>query len=244
MSGLLPCLLRFRSFLPVAVLLISVTVPARAQNPAPPAPAAPSASVLPELANDKPYVPPKVLQRVPVPYPELAHLNRAQGVVRVRFSIDENGDVSKAVCTKSSGSVMLDTVVRDPNLLRWKFTPASFDGKPVPSTKDVEFEFRLDPAEERALAIKRLALPVGTPDAPYPKVAFKPEPRGSVTIAVRWTRRGLVDMIYVAKSSGSSVLDRAAARWAYENWRIDPATITDKNKNDEFTKVMNFEPPP
>lgn len=189
-------------------------------------------------------MPPKTLERLRVPYPELAHLNRIQGVVRVLYSIDENGDVTKAIVTRTSGSMVLDNVVRDYNLLHWKFQPATFDGKPVPSTKEQEFEFRLDPAEEKALALKRLALPVGTPDAPYPDNAPTPPPRGSVTISASWTKGGLVDQIALTKSSGSTFLDHVALRWAYENWHIDPATINDKNKADIFSRTMNFAPPP
>ena len=189
-------------------------------------------------------MPPKLRERLPVAYPELAHLNRTEGVVRVVLSIDETGNVTKVAVAKTSGSVMIDAVTLDYNLLHWKFDPATLDGKPVPSTKEQEFEFRLNPAEEKAIALKRLALPVGIPDAPYPKEAIPLKLRGSVTIGVRWTNRGLVDLIYLKKPSGYPFLDHAALRWAYENWHIDPATLNDKNKNDEFTKTVNFEPPP
>ena len=188
-------------------------------------------------------MPPKARVKLPVAYPELAHLNRAEGVVTVQFSIDENGDVTKAIVSRTSNSVMLDAVVRDYNLLHWKFDPATLDGKPVPSTKEQQFEFRLDPAEEKAIALKRLALPVGTPDPPYPKEALPLKLRGSVTIGLRWTNRGLVDLIYLKKASGYPFLDHAALRWAYENWHIDPATLNEKNKDDEFTKTINFDPP-
>ncbi len=184
------------------------------------------------------------IQRLPVAYPELAHLNRVEGVVRVRLSVDEDGGVSKAIVIRSAGSLLLDAVVLDPSLLHWKFQPATFDGKPVPSTKDQEFEFRLDPAEEKALAVKRLALSVGTPNAPYPKEALALKPHGSATVGVRWTKSGLVDQISLVKGSGSNILDHAAVRWAYENWHIDPTTINDKNKSDVFTQVMDFQPPP
>ena len=139
---------------------------------------------------------------------------------------------------------MLDAVVLDYNLLHWTFTPATLDGQPVPSTKKEEIEFRLDPVEERNIAIKRLALPIGTPDAPYPKEFAQYKLHGSVTIGVRWTKGGLVDQIAIIKPSGSKVLDDTAARWAYENWHIDPATINDKNLSDTFTRTMSFLPPP
>ena len=234
--------------LPLCLALADAPVLAPAQTPATPSLlklSAPTATPDPLEVTDTNYVPPLAIKRLPVAYPELAHLNRAQGVVEIQFSVDENGDVTKVVVARSSGSLMLDAaVVRDYNLLHWKFQPATLYGKPVPSTKEQEFEFRLDPAEERALALKRLALPVGTPDAPYPKEGLRLKPRGSVTVGVHWTSRGLVNLIYLVKASGSNILDRAALRWAYENWHIDPTTINDKNKDDAFTKTMNFEPPP
>ena len=227
-----------------------------AQTPTPlpfsmqPAPSAsPSAGFLfpdlPEHSSNR-YVPPKLVKRLPVAYPETAHLNRATGVVGLLFYIDETGKVTRVVVGKSSGIVALDAVVLDYNLQHWEFAPATLDGKPVPSTKEEEFEFRLDAAEEHAIAVKRLALPVGTPDCPYPKeaLALPQKPRGSVTVSVRWTKLGLVDLIYLPKTSGSNTLDRAALRWAYENWHVDPATLNDKNKDAVFTKTMNFVPPP
>ena len=39
---------------------------------------------------------------------------------------------------------------------------------------------------------------------------------------MRWTKAGLVDLIYLPQRSGSNTLDRAALRFAYENWRTDP----------------------
>ena len=232
-----------------SLLLVLSALPwvSRAQTPAPGGPKASPTAVPVSLdtpSADTRFVPAKVIKQLPVPYPLTAHLNRVEGVVRVQFSIDEAGNVVHAIVSRTSGSLMLDAVVKDYNLLHWTFQPATLDGKPVPSTKDVEFEFRLDPAEERAIALKRLALPIGTPDAPYPPEAVPYKLRGTATVGVRWTKGGLVDMIYLTQSAGSNVLDHAALRWAYENWHIDPATINDKNKDNEFKKSMKFEPPP
>ncbi len=222
----------------LAVPLVQAELPSST-----PVTASPSAVPATPAEGGHQFIPPKVRERLPVAYPLLAHLNRTQGVVRAVLSIDEAGNVTKAIVTKSSGSVMLDAVVNNYNLLHWKFDPATLDGKPVPSTKEQEFEFRLDPAEEKAIALKRLALPVGIPDAPYPKEAIPLKLRGSVTIGVRWSNRGLVDLIYYKQTSGFPILDHTALRWAYENWHIDPATLNDKNKDDEFSKTLSFEPP-
>ena len=238
---------RFSPIFTRSLLLLTLVVATPFVRAEPPSPGllgfAPTATpAAPESTHQ--FVPPKLRERLPVAYPLLAHLNRTEGVVHALLSIDENGSVTKAIVVKSSGSVMLDAVVHNTNLLHWKFDPATLDGKPVPSTKEQEFEFRLDPAEEKAIALKRLALPVGIPDAPYPKEAIPLKLRGSVTIGVRWSNRGLVDLIYFKQTCGIPILDHAALRWAYENWHIDPATLNDKNKDDEFSKTLNFEPPP
>lgn len=188
------------------------------------------------------FQPAKILTRAPVSYPLVAHLNRIEGVVRIKFSIDETGHVTDAVISGTGSSVMLNDVVRQHSLRDWVFQPATFRGKAVPSTFEEEFEFKLDPAEERAIAQKRLALPIGLPDPPYPREALARKLAGAVTIGVHWTQgdhAGLVDSIYLAKSSGSGLLDSVALKFAYENWRIDPA----KAAKQVFQKTVLFSPP-
>ena len=167
----------------------------------------------------------------------MAHLNRVEGVVRVRFSVDDAGQVSSVFTEKSSGSVMLDQVVLDPRLKQWTFQPATLDGKPISSVLYQEFEFRLDPAEERAIAIKRLALPYGIPDPPYPTEAATRGLKGKATLAVFWQKdNGLVDKIYLIKSSDSGLLDNTALRFAYEHWRMDPTLAT----TERYVKTVEF----
>jgi TonB family protein len=192
-----------------------------------------------KMEESKGFQPPKVLTRAPVGYPEIAHLNRIEGVVRVKFFIDERGSVTNVLVVGTSGSVMLDDMARNPALRDWTFEPATLNGKPVPSTREQEFEFRLDPAEEKALALKRLALPLGTPDPPYPQAARSRKLEGKTTISVRWTQGGLVDQIHLVKSSGAPLLDNTALRFAYENWRIDPRAVT----KEPFIKTIEFDLP-
>lgn len=212
----------------IPCLCLLVSSPVASAQTVSPAPAIPG------------FKPARVLTRAPVPYPEVAHLNRIEGVVGVKFSIDDAGRVSDAVVSSTSHSMMLDDVVRERGIREWVFQPATLDGKPVPSTFEQEFEFRLDPAEERAIALKRLAAPVGLPDPPYPPEALPRKLAGEVTIGVRWTNGGLVDNIFLVKSSGSGLLDLTALRFAYENWRIDPARVT----KGAFTKTVEFKLPP
>lgn len=186
------------------------------------------------------FVPPKVLKRVAPAYPVLANVNRVEGVVRIRFDVDETGAVTGAKALRRQESLLLDDMARDPRLRQWKFQPATLDGKPVPATYEQEFEFRTDPAEQRALAEHRINLPIGTPDPPYPPAAAARKLRGDITLVIQWTKQGLVDRILLSRSTDSMLLDETAVRFAYANWRIDPAAVTAA----PFVKTIHFAPPP
>ena len=72
---------------------------------------------------------PKVISRVQPVYPEAARLARIQGVVIVEAVIDERGDVARVRVLKGL-PMGLDTAAVDA-VRRWKFAPATFDGRPV-----------------------------------------------------------------------------------------------------------------
>lgn len=235
----------------VAVALLPLAAPAQkptgggmlAVTPTPtPVPSVPATT-----PADTRFQPPKVLKHPAPAYPELALLNRAEGVVTIRFGIDEKGRVSTVSIAKSGGSVMLDSIVLDYTLHDWTFEPATLDGKPIASSLEREFEFRLDPEEQRKLAEQRIALKEGLPDPPYPPEAIPFKLKGTCTVGVTWTAQGLVDLIYLDKGSGSNMLDRSALRWAFTHWRVDPKNIIypkDKDGKDKpFTKLVTFNPP-
>ena len=171
----------------------------------------------------------------------LADLNRIEGVITIRLYIDENGHVTRTAAVAKQGSnMLLKQVAADPHLRQWTFKPATLNGKPIPSSHDQEFEFRLDPKEQEKIALHRLALPIGTPDPPYPPAAASNHLQGSCVISVQWTKQGLVGQIALVKSSGVPYLDTMALSFAYENWRIDPAAMA---PDQPFTKTIKFTPP-
>lgn len=207
----------------------------------------PTATPEPSPADTR-FKPARLLKHPAPAYPELALLNRAEGVVKVRFGIDDQGHVISLAIVKSSGSAMIDSVILDMTLQRdWTFQPATLDGQPVPSSLDQELEFRLDPEQQRQFARQRLALPEGFPDPPYPPEAIPLKAAGSCTLGITWTPAGLVDLIYVDKGSGSNILDRAALRWAFLHWRIDPKNIVypkgEDGKDQPFLRTVTFRPP-
>lgn len=209
--------------------------------------AAPATTIAPAPVDAR-FRPPKVIKHPAPAYPELAKLNRVEGVVKIRFGIDDQGKVTTISLAQTGGSVMLDSIVRDFTLHGWTFQPATLDGKPIASSMEQEFEFRLDPEEQRRLAHERLDLqPNDCPSPPYPSEAVPLKLSGTCIVGVVWTDAGLVNLIYLDKASGSNILDRAALRWAFTHWRIEPQSIIRAKDKDgreiPFKKTVIFRPP-
>lgn len=106
--------------------------------PAPPAPAVSRARAaqIDVGSCDKPEYPPKARQ------------TEATGVTKIRFSIDESGQVIKAEITKSSGSSrehrLLDKAAVDA-LSACRFRPGTDEnGKPVGAFSNVEYAWSLE----------------------------------------------------------------------------------------------------
>ena len=104
------------------------------------APVAPSVAAAPEpalLKADAP--PPHIGPRIdaswsgnsPPPYPSLAKRMGEEGEVRLDVHVGAEGTVLDIKLKKSSGSSLLDQTAMD-TVRRWRFKPATVDGKPVP----------------------------------------------------------------------------------------------------------------
>ena len=228
----LPRTVVFTLLVLAAAAVAATPRPARAQPsaPPPPRPTVPPAG----------YQPPRPLQRPPLSYPELAKLNHITGTLRLLLTVDETGRVTNSELLAGSGSLLLDQVAFDPAIRNWTFQPATLGGKPVTGSYEQEIELKLDPEEQRALALRRAALSpaAGTPDPPYPDAARGKALRGRTTLVVTWGDNGLVERIGLQGSSGSGLLDVTALRWAYEHWRVDRAQL----KEPQFVKTIVFDP--
>ena len=93
------------------------------------------------------------------------------------------------------------------------------------------------------MAEKRLALPIGHADPPYPPeaLALHPPPKGKCTVGVRWTKAGLGGLDLLARWPAARMCSTArpcGLRTA--NWRTDIATAA---KDEPFTKIITFTPP-
>jgi protein TonB len=73
-------------------------------------------------------------------YPSIARVAGQKGVVTVEVSINERGDVVSARAI--AGPPMLrDSATAAAR--RWKFKPATRDGKPITSTSTISFNFKM-----------------------------------------------------------------------------------------------------
>jgi protein TonB len=73
--------------------------------------------------------PPVPVRTVAPDYPDEMHRNGVSGVVTVKCTIDEHGNVVGTEVLKSTDQVFTQPAVEA--LLKWKFKPATVDGKPV-----------------------------------------------------------------------------------------------------------------
>lgn len=76
------------------------------------------------------------------PYTERARRLAIQGLMVIETDIDASGKVTRAV-VRGKLEPMLDEAARLA-VLDWRFSPATLDGKPVPSTKWLRVRFELE----------------------------------------------------------------------------------------------------
>jgi periplasmic protein TonB len=82
------------------------------------------------ISNPQPTVPPAL------------HEECFKSCCIARFHIDAEGK-TKVRLLSSTGSEEIDDITLS-TLKRWKFRPATLDGKPVPSTRRIKVEFQID----------------------------------------------------------------------------------------------------
>ena len=86
-------------------------------------------------------VEPKVITQAQPAYPESAMKAGAEGTVYLKVWVSKTGKVKKGVVLKSDNSVF-DQAAKDA-CMKWAFTPALKDGKPVDVWVAIPFRFRL-----------------------------------------------------------------------------------------------------
>lgn len=73
---------------------------------------------------------PKVIRRSPIVYPELARRQGISGYVTMNVLIDEQGNVDDVEIVESKPEEIFD-LKADSTVRRWKFEPATYNGKKV-----------------------------------------------------------------------------------------------------------------
>ncbi len=223
--------------------------------PAPARPAPPVVSVAPLPAP----APPQLTAPVAInshavtasDYPAISIRLQEQGTVVIKYLVRQDGSVGDCKVTTPSGQPALDDAACTMVKRRWKFRPATQDGKPVAAflTADIAFRLGDTPTAPRPTILASLA----PRPAPAPVVKAIPDPRlpvppvaitdHAVTIndyprLLRTTlqEQGTVAILYLVKedgsvgdctvtaSSGIPLLDDAACTMVKRRWRFKPAT--------------------
>ena len=87
--------------------------------------------------------PPKVKRRSPIVYPELARRQGISGYVTMNVLIDEQGNVEDVEIIDSKPEEVFD-LKADSTIRRWKFEPATYNGKKVKVWAMQKIVFKLD----------------------------------------------------------------------------------------------------
>ncbi len=77
------------------------------------------------------------------PYPAVEQRNEREGSVRVRVTIGPDGRVTSVERVSATSEAFYQATQRHA-LSRWRFKPATVDGRPVQSSKVLSVQFRLD----------------------------------------------------------------------------------------------------
>jgi periplasmic protein TonB len=77
------------------------------------------------------------------PYPEARRLQEQEASLRLRLTIDARGRVTSVEPVGSADPVFLDAARRH-IIARWRYKPASEDGRPVASSTVITLRFELD----------------------------------------------------------------------------------------------------
>ena len=113
--------------------------PPRFVPPAPPAPAAPVAAAPPTPATAKG----RGNAFSDDDFPDASRRAEEAGVTRVSYTVDVDGKVTACNVTQSSGFPRLDDATCKIIMRRFRFNPATRDGKPVQETKTQPVRWQL-----------------------------------------------------------------------------------------------------
>ncbi|WP_334318983.1 TonB family protein [Termitidicoccus mucosus] len=205
--------------------------------------------------------PPSVAHREPPAYPRAMLTSRLVGEVVVQFVVDEKGDVINPVVVRSNNPGFEEAAINA--MLKWKFNPATKNGKPVRMELQMPITFNLpphpnfDPAREavevESVSKRRMEkMPEGlrydTPPEPrgvirpvYPYALYASKaPSGSATISMLIDPKGRVVMVKVIEATRPEFGESGKA--AVEHFEFKPATLKGKPTSGMLKTEFNFAP--
>jgi protein TonB len=125
----------------------AITTQSEVSRPEPPrvAPPAPPAEPAPPAVAPTPATPRGRGNVISTDdYPSASRAAEEEGVVRVSYVIGEDGKVSQCEVAQSSGFSRLDDATCKIIMRRWRFNPATRDGKPVAERKTQPVRWKLE----------------------------------------------------------------------------------------------------
>jgi protein TonB len=125
---------------PPVTTTLAITPP---PPPAPPAPVAAAPPPPPPPPPPSPAVPTTSHSVTAADYPPVSMRLQEQGKVQIKYTVGTDGDVSECAVTMTSGKPRLDDAACTMVKKRWKFKPATQDGKPVATSIPAEVVFAL-----------------------------------------------------------------------------------------------------
>jgi TonB family protein len=161
-------------------------------------------------------VPAKTISRVQPVYPLALRRSGNTGEVLVGFVVDEKGQVRDAAVKRSNHPAFEEPALEA--VRKWKFKPATKDGKPVQSKVMVPIVFNLDggPAREGAMEVRGAGKQTGLPeqyryDVPpkpkgvlypvYPYELLEARTSGKAKVGLYVDERGRVSNVVVAEAT-------------------------------------------
>lgn len=192
-------------------------------------------------ANDfpKPDVMPRAIRQVPPIYPYGLRAAGVVGRVTVDAILDTQGKVAEVHIARSNNPYFERPTIDA--MMKWQFSPAMKDGKPVKTIVRQQINFELEGVSRSALWTivpprdwgstplefrwEVAPEPVSTLMAAYPFEALLAKKSGKVTLNYLIDREGRVAMIQVREASAPEFAASVAAM--IDGWRFKPARKAD-----------------
>jgi TonB family protein len=159
-------------------------------------------------------------------YSEEARQAHIEGIVVLKLVVDTDGKPSNITVVQSLGSGLDEKAIEA--LQKWRFSPATRDGKPVRVAINVEVSFHLQsgrpPEGDVYVPGNGVTAPraIFQPDPEYSEEARKARISGTVLLQVVIDKEGNVIDLKVVKSLGSGLDEKAID--TVRRWKFKPAS--------------------